>query len=164
VTRNLPTSAGAFALRNVYEPLTGPGASKSAHRERSHHKRYQGGSADAQGNAVRAFRLWLWFWPLGVIGDLDGLDQAGGFHAKTVNINQDDSVTWTNNDTDQPPDRREQRLVRLADPWPGQVVDAQVRERAARSATTTALHPTLKGTVVVKGARRRSRSSRRRPS
>src|SRR3954453_6173329 len=74
-----------------------------------------------------------------------------GFVPKTITINQDDSVTWTNNDT------MDHQIVANGGQFASAVLaPGKSFTRAFHSGGTfhyhDALHPALKGTVVVRGA------------
>jgi len=77
--------------------------------------------------------------------------KRAGFTPKTVNINQDDSVTWTNNDT------INHQIVANNGSYASPILGpGKAWTRKFASGGTfhyhDSLHPTLKGTVVVKGA------------
>jgi plastocyanin len=77
--------------------------------------------------------------------------KRAGFTPKTVNINQDDSVTWTNNDT------INHQVVANNGSYASPILGpgkAWTRKFASGGTFNyhDSLHPTLKGTVVVKGA------------
>src|SRR5919197_2504601 len=74
-----------------------------------------------------------------------------GFTPATININQDDSVTWTNNDT------IDHQVVANSGSFASPVLKpGKSYTRTFRSGGTyryhDALHPGLKGTVTVRGA------------
>jgi plastocyanin len=77
--------------------------------------------------------------------------KSTGFAPATVTINQDDSVTWTNTDT------KDHQVVANGGSFASPILKAgQKYTRAFRNGGTfhyhDALHPSLKGTVTVKGA------------
>src|SRR5262245_5121943 len=77
--------------------------------------------------------------------------KSTGFTPKTVNINQDDSVTWTNNDT------INHQIVANNGSYASPILGpGKAWTRKFASGGTfhyhDSLHPALKGTVVVKGA------------
>ena len=77
--------------------------------------------------------------------------KSTGFVPATVTINQDDSVTWTNTDT------KDHQVVANGGSFASPILKkGQSYTHAFRSGGTfryhDGLHPTLKGTVIVKGA------------